>query len=79
MDILLALPLALRIVSFIYSSRHQPNSLRAATSALTLNIHFHMLWLDGVYEDTSASQYMRRMQLRADVSQAPRMWAVLLE
>ena len=22
-------------------------------SALNLNIHFHMLWLDGVYEDTT--------------------------
>jgi len=35
-------------------------------SALNLNIHFHMLWLDGVYEDTSEppQQPLRKPRLR---------------
>lgn len=32
-------------------------------SALNLSVHFHMLWLDGVYEDTT-EQPQRKLRLR---------------
>ncbi|HHK0959980.1 TPA: transposase, partial [Pseudomonas aeruginosa] len=37
-------------------------------SALNLNIHFHMLWLDGVYEDTTERPQRKPRLRRAPTS-----------